>query len=540
MLDLPLAAASTPIVVGVLGFLAVTVTIGVVTVRFVQGSSRRYIVAGKSLPLFFVGTMLAAQAIDGNSSLGNAGLVYDFGFWAGAVLPLGLVICLILTGLVFGRRLNRLSLLTLPDFYYRRYGNLVEGFSGFLMIISFIVLVAGNFAATGFILERVLGVDFAVAMLIGALIVLTYTAFGGLFSCAYTDIFQIYIAVIGFWAAFIYFAGGFAGPSFSDFTSAVPDGYLDMSALYEKDNGALVNWAAILSLGLGDLVALDFMERVFSARDGRTAARGAYWGAGITLITVIPTSFIGIFAFTLIPDIDNSFLVFPEMAIDYAPAWIAILMLAGVLGAAMSTANGGILAVSAVISRNLIQRDINGWLLKRAHIGDRALLILTRLWLAPVMGIAFLVAYESPQPGKYLVLAFDIVFAGCLVPLVLGLFWSKANTPAALASLIIGSFARMVGYFYFNGTWGIFNPSEEALSWAGIETMIPPVISLVVFVAVALATQKSYPGKALHGVVDYIPPEEDTVLGTDLKGYTPPVPLGSSWWHDHGNMPAKA
>jgi hypothetical protein len=45
-------------------------------------------VAGKSLPLFFVGTMLAAQSIDGNSSLGSVSLVYQFGFWAGAAIPI--------------------------------------------------------------------------------------------------------------------------------------------------------------------------------------------------------------------------------------------------------------------------------------------------------------------------------------------------------------------------------------------------------------------------------------------------------------------
>jgi solute:Na+ symporter, SSS family len=532
----PLAeAASTPIIIGVVGFLLISLTIGIVTVRFVQGSSRRYIVAGKSLPLFFVGTMLSAQAIDGNSSLGNSGLVYDFGFWAGATIPLGLVICLLLTGFVFGRRLNRMSLLTLPDFYFRRYGNAVEGISGILMMISFVVLVAGNFAATGFILESVFDVPFAVAMLIGVLVVLTYTAFGGLFSCAYTDIFQIYIAVIGFWAGFIYFAGGFAGPSFSDYTDAVPGGYLDFTGLYEKDNGALINWATILALGLGDLVALDFMERVFSARSGGTAARGAYWGAGVTLITVVPTAFFGIFAFTLVPEISNSFLVYPELAINHVPAWIGILMLAGVLGASMSTANGGILAISAVISRNLIQRDIQGWILKKKHMGNRALLLTTRLMLVPVVGVAFYIAYRSPQPGKYLTLAFDIVFAGALVPLVLGLFWSKANTPAALVSLIVGSLCRLVGYFYFNETWGIFHPSANALSYAGIETMIPPIISLVLFVGVAYATQKKQPGELYFGIVDYIPPEDDVVAGEDLKGYVPrtgrapmPEPAGAS------------
>jgi Na+/proline symporter len=524
MIELPLAAAaSTGIIVGVILFLVISATIGIVSGRLVRKDSRRFIVAGKSLPLVFVGTMLAAQSIDGNSSLGNSGLVYSFGFWAGATIPIGLGICLLLTGFLFGRPLNRMSLLTLPDFYYRRYGAATEGLSGIMMIVSFIILVAGNFAASGFILQLVFDIDFFPAMLIAATIVLIYTTFGGLFSSAYTDIFQIYLAVIGFWAGFIYFATGQAGPSWHDFTSAVPDGYLDFSGLTDKDNGALIAWSTIIALGIGDLVALDFMERVFAAKSGRTASRGAFWGAGLTFFTVIPTAFVGIFAFTLVPKIDNTFLVYPTMAIEHVPTWIGVLMLAGVLGAAFSTANGGILAISSVISRNLIQRDIMGEILHKPHMGNQKLLRTTRLFLVPVVGVALYVAWRSPQPGKYLALAFDVVLAGCLVPLLAGMFWSKSNKYAALASIIVGTTARLIGYFYFNGTWGIFSPSEDALSYAGIETMIPPIISLIVFVSVALLTQKKQPGEYFHGVMDYIPPDDDIVLGEDLKGYTPPA-----------------
>jgi SSS family solute:Na+ symporter len=109
--------------IAVLAFLALSVTVGTLTAKLVKKSSRRYMVAGKSLPLFFVGTMLAAQSIDGNSSLGNVSLVYQFGFWSGAVIPIGLGICLLLTGLFYGKRLNKMAMLTLPDFYYRRFGN---------------------------------------------------------------------------------------------------------------------------------------------------------------------------------------------------------------------------------------------------------------------------------------------------------------------------------------------------------------------------------------------------------------------------------
>ena len=190
--------------IAVIGFLALTLTVGILTNRLVKKSSRRYMVAGKSLPLFFVGTMLAAQSIDGNSSLGNVSLVYQFGFWAGAVIPIGLGVCLILTGLFYAKRLNNLAMFTLPDYYYRRYGNASEGISSVLLIISFTVLVAGNFAASGFILQTVFGIDFFWGILLQHLVVLTYTYAGGLFSSAYTDIFQIYLAIAAFWAALIF------------------------------------------------------------------------------------------------------------------------------------------------------------------------------------------------------------------------------------------------------------------------------------------------------------------------------------------------
>src|ERR687894_482854 len=479
--------------VGVIAFLALSVIVGTLTAKLVKKSSRRYMVAGKSLPLLFVGTMLAAQSIDGNSSLGNASLVYQFGFWAGAAIPIGLAVCLILTGAFYAKRLNKMAMLTLPDFYYRRFGNGAEGISSILMAISFTVLFAGIFAASGFILSTVLQIDFFWAMLITSIVVLVYTFAGGLFSSAYTDIFQIYLAIGAFWAAFIFFAAGAAGVDFGTILGNAPPGYLDLSGLTDMGNGALVNWAGILALGLGDIVALDFMERVFAARDPKTASRGAFWGGGLALLTVVPTSMLGI------------------VAINHVPFAIGVALLMGVLGASMSTANGGLLAISSVISRNIIQRDILRRILKRPGMEDKKLLTTTRLFTIPMMAAAFILGYLLPQPGIYLILAFDIVFAGAWAPLTLGLFWRKANTPAAITSLIVGSALRLLMFFVI------------PVDLAGLDTMIPPPIAFALFVLVALATQKKYPGEQRHGVLDYEAPEEDVVRGEDLKGYVPPI-----------------
>jgi solute:Na+ symporter, SSS family len=497
--------------IAVLAFLALSVTVGTLTAKLVKKSSRRYMVAGKSLPLFFVGTMLAAQSIDGNSSLGNVSLVYQFGFWSGAVIPIGLGICLLLTGLFYGKRLNKMAMLTLPDFYYRRFGNGAEGISSILMTISFIVLVAGNFAASGFILSTVLQIDFLWAMLITSIIVLVYTFAGGLFSSAYTDIFQIYLAIGAFWAAFIFFAIGAAGIDFGTILGSAPPGYLDLSGLTDMGNGALVNWASILALGLGDIVALDFMERVFAAKDPKTASRGALWGAGLTLATVIPTSMMGIVALYLIPNLEDPFTAYPTLAINHVPYPIGAALLMGVLGASMSTANGGLLAISSVISRNIIQRDVLRRMLKKPGLEDRKLLMTTRVFTIPMMAAAFILGYLLPQPGIYLILAFDIVFAGAFAPLTLGLFWRKANMPAALTSLIVGSGLRLLMFFVI------------PVDLAGLDTMIPPPIAFALFVIVALATQKKYPGEQRHGVLDYEPPEGDVIRGQDLKGYVPPI-----------------
>ena len=499
--------------VGVIAFLAASLVVGTLTSRLVKKSSRRYMVAGKSLPLFFVGTMLAAQSIDGNSSLGNVSLVYQFGFWSGAVIPIGLTVCLVLTGAFYAKKLNKMSMLTLPDFYYRRFGAGPEGISAILMMISFIVLVAGNFAASGFILSAVLHIDFFWSMLIAALVVLVYTFAGGLFSSAYTDIFQIYLAIGAFWAAFIFFAGGFSGVDFGTILGNVPPSYLDLSGLTDMGNGALVNWAGILALGLGDIVALDFMERVFAAKDGKTAQRGAFMGGGLTALTIIPTSMMGIVALYFLPNLADPFTAYPDLAINHVPFAIGIALLMGVLGASMSTANGGLLAISSVMSRNIIQRDILRKWFKKPGMEDKKLLRTTRIFTIPMMAAAFILGYLLPQPGVYLILAFDIVFAGAWAPLTLGLFWKKSNWYAAITSLILGSGLRLLLFF--------ITPPELA----GLDTMIPPIVSFVAFIIVALVTQKKDPGIEKHGIIEYIPPEEDVILGQDLRGYTSPSGL---------------
>jgi Na+/proline symporter len=206
-------------------------------------------------------------------------------------------------------------------------------------------------------------------------------------------------------------------------------------------------------------------------------------------------------------------MILPTIAQAHVPFIFGLLVLGGIIGAGASTADGGILGVSAVIGRNLIQRNILIPIARRRAanqnavdkteaakvISDRKLLIISRIMAIPVVAFSIFLAIVKPEPGILLVLAFDVVFAGCVVPLTLGIYWSKANTPGALASIIVGSILRLY----------LFYTIPEAL--AGLDTMIPPVVSLVVMVAVSLMTQKSHPPK--HHVITEVPDDVDVLAG---------------------------
>ncbi len=286
-----------------------------------------------------------------------------------------------------------------------------------------------------------------------------------------------------------------------------PPEFLDITGLTDIANGALINWAGILALGLGDIVALDFMERVFAAKNPKTAQRGAFMGGALTLFTVVPTSMLGIIAFYFLPADTLPDLALPLLATEHMPFAIGAGILMGVIGASMSTASGGLLAISSVVSRNFIQRIIRRRWLNKPGWGDSKLLAATRIIIIPMMVAGTALGYFLPAPGIYLILAFDVVFAGAFAPLTFGLFWRKANMPAAIVSLVVGTGLRLY----------LFMVMPEEL--AGLDTMIPPVVSFALFIVVAYATQGKYPGKARHGVLDYVPPEEDLISGNDLKNF---------------------
>ncbi len=478
------------------------VIVGVSTFILVRGSGRRFIIAGRSMPFFIVGTMFMAQATDANSTLGNAANVFTGGFWAGFQFPGGLALCMVITALFYAKHLHRMNLITLPDYYFRRYGNVVEVLVTLLMATSFIILVAGNIAGCGYIMANVFDIPLVTGMLIMVVAVFTYTLAGGLFSCAATDIVQLYPAIIAFVAGAIIMIGKVGWGTMM--TDIAPE-FMDLSGLTSIEHGALLNWAGLIGLGLGDVVALDFMERVFSSESPEVAQKGLFYGAFFTLIIGLAASMIGLTGLVLLPGIETPQELLPTIAMNHLPYIVGLFIMGGVIGAGLSTANGGLLGICAVMARNILQRNILAKKIatldpKEKEKHDRWLLIATRWMGVPVMAIATLLAYYKPEPGIMLVLAFDVVFATCLVPLTLGIYWPKANAYGAIAAIIVGGISRIVMFFTV----------PEHL--AGLDTFVPPVLSLIAMVPVSLMTQKQSP--PMHHVNFETPTDEQVLAGT--------------------------
>ena len=469
------------IILGVAISVLVVLVVGLAVARKVDGDSTNFLVAGRSLALPLSAAGLMGQAVDSNATLGNTDLSASLGFWAGASLPLGLGLCLLLTGIFFAKPMNRMGLLSLPDFYRLKYGRGIELVASVLMIFSFCILLAGNLVAGGFLFERFLGTSYAVGVLLIVGVVLAYTITGGMFSDAYTAFIQMVITVIGSAALLIWVAVRYG--------ITIPDGMgpFDLGQLTDPAQGAPINWATLVALGIGDIVAIDFMQRIFSARSPETARRACFVGAAGTALVGIPYALVALSSGTILGGTPDGPVLFAVL--DYAPVILTILVLSAIVAASCSTANGVILGTACVAVRNIAglerQSDPAG--------GRDPLLRRVRFTMPLVVGIAIFFALRVPETGILLTLAFDLMLAGLVVPFVLGHWWpARVTTAAAAASIGVGVVLRLAFFALTPTFYGVENtllhiPNDLfGPGFDGWPTLICPVVSLGVFVAVAL------------------------------------------------------
>lgn len=472
------------IIFGVSLTVLAVLVVGIAVARKIDGDSANYLVAGRRLGVPLVSVSLTAAAVDSNATVGNTDLTSQFGFWAGASLAIGLAICLLLAGIFLARPMNRMNLMTLGDFFRLRYGRGVEVAASIFMIFAFTILLAGNLVAGGFLLEQFARIPYAVGVVLMVALVLAYTVAGGLFSDAYTAAIQMTITVTAAVSLLVWTLVTFNGLS-------IPAGMgpFDMEQLTSADAGAPINWATLLSLGIGDLVAIDFMQRIFGAKSPKIAQRACYVGAGVTatigtifaLVALTATSVLGLTT-------DNGPILFQLLG-DYAPPLLSIVVLSGIVAASFSTASGAILATSAVAVRNVFAvRRMDE---RSAAEGKRdPLLRWTRLAMLPVVVIGSLLALRVSQTGILLTLAFDLMLAALAGPFLIGVFWKRPGRVAAISAMAVGGVSRVVLLVLTPTLYGVPNDLlyiPNSLLGAGADgwtTIIPAVLGFGTYAVV--------------------------------------------------------
>ena len=213
-------------------------------------------------------------------------------------------------------------------------------------------------------------------------------------------------------------------------------GPFDFEQLTQTSAGAPINWATLIALGIGDIVAIDFMQRIFAARSPETAQKSCFTGAAGTAIIGVAFAMVALSASSVLGLTTDDGPILFQLLDDYAPSGLTVLVLSGIVAASFSTASGAILATSAVAVRNIfgVRRVVS---VKEEGVRD-PLLLWTRVAMIPIVVLGVSVALKVAQTGILLTLAFDLMLAGLLVPFILGLFWKRGGTRAAVAALVVG------------------------------------------------------------------------------------------------------
>ncbi|CAE8681784.1 unnamed protein product [Polarella glacialis] len=572
----------------VIVFIVVSGILGGATILFVKGDPQNFFVAGRSLPFFVIFATLGSQLFDSSASLGNLDLAYAYHWWDGAAFPIGLALSLILNGIFFAKPLNEMKLLTLPDLFGRRYGQAAEVLVSCITLVSFCFLLAGNLVGCGKILSFLFNMSDIVGIVVSTALIWAYSCAGGLFSVAYTDVFQAVIGWTGFIVGSIWIQSNM--PTYAGVSPAYPLGDKPIfgSGIHDADsydpvpNAIVLNWATILVLGFGNLMALDFQARVFAAKTPRIAVMGCiaagFLTGGIGVLNTFnsgsiralygPSSphaefvanscsaditIIGCFGSDGPPNTCNAIPVNgvptcgewkpdPQATLKMLTCWkpechhfldfdgsagfapgtegnypmnpfIGSWIIMAIVAASMSTADGAIVAMGTVFSHNLLRKGAT-WMAT-----DSNLLKATR-WSTLLWAIAScLIAVTKPnETGYFLLVAFDIVLAGGVVPLFAAVYWKNIKPIAGFTSLLGGTALRAVLEFTlpkdgllllagkFARSFGpgvaadpemfdisVMGPNvaqvcaqEQLEDWTGVDSLLSPVFSLILLVTVQL------------------------------------------------------
>lgn len=404
-------------------------------------TSNDYMLAGRSLPLLLGSTALFATWFGSETVFGASSQFLEGGLYQVIEDPFGAALCLLLFGLFFARKLYRMNLLTLGDFFKVKYGRSTELVASIFLAPPYVGYIAAQLVAMGLILQVVTGINLWEGIVISACIVTLYTYIGGMWAITITDFVQTIIIIAGL--AALAFSLGIKAGGFTAVMDAVPAENFKFlpSADLHQIVGYVAAWAV---LGLGSIPSQDVFQRAMSSRSPRVAEWSCYVAAILYLTIAMLPLFISLCIKHLYTDqiVGDTQLALPNMVLLHMGMPIQILFFGSLLSAIMSTTSAAILAPASILSENVIRP------LVKYRYSDKQFLFLTRMCVLIFSAAATVMAtmrsniYELV--GESSILSLVSLFA----PLTFGLYWKRASSGGALLSMVLGIATWIIFEFY--------------------------------------------------------------------------------------------
>ena len=445
-------------------------------------------------------TAMSAEASDMSSWLlmGLPGVAYLTGVSEAGWTAIGLAIGTYLNWLIVAKRLRRYSAsnnsITIPEFLSNRFGDsgfLLAMISACIIIIFFVPYTASGFAACGKLFSSLFGIDYHMAMIVSAFVIISYTTMGGFLAASTTDFVQSIIMSLALLIVLLFGvvqAGGIGAVAANAKSMA---GYLSFTKGYDPATGGTTPYGFLpivstLAWGLGYFgmphVLLRFMAIEDDSKLGLSRRVASVW----VVISMAVATLIGIIGNAMsvagrVPalsgnDSETIIVKISDLLSSYGilPAFIAGVILSGILACTMSTADSQLLAASSSVTNDILIKFFG----KKYDERTQLFISRTSLILIAVIGIFFA---WNPDSSVFRIVSFAWAgFGATFGPvMLLALFWKRANRQGAMAGLITGGIMVFFWKFLVRPIGGAFNIYE----------LLPAfIVAAIVNVVVSLRT----------------------------------------------------
>jgi SSS family transporter len=479
-------------------YLAITVCIGIYASRRVR-DAKDFMVAGRSLPLYMNFACVFATWFGAETVLSISATFTRDGFVGVSGDPFGAAFCLVLVALFFAKVFYRMDLLTIGDFYRKRFGQKVEVFTAVVITVSYLGWASAQMTALGLVLHILAegawgsgALPLNTAIVIGAVIVGIYVIFGGMWSLALTDLFQTSVMVVGLIIIAIILGNQAGG-----MTEVVRHAY-EADKLRLVPAGGTREWlgfiGAFLTVALGSIPQQDVFQRVTSAKNEQTAVAGTLAGGIFYLAFAFVPMFIAYSAIVIDPSVTTLFgaedqrtiqKIIPDLILQQTPVWAQTLFFGALLSAILSTASGTLLAPATLFTENVLRPFL-------PQLSDQTLLMTMRMVLVLFAVATTAYAISSNETMYQMVQgAYSVTLVGAVVPLVMGVYWKRSTPQGAFVSIALGVIVWLT-----------------AKALVGQDPMVPPQLFGLAASFVGMVVGSSVPQIARHGKIGGFEPSQ--------------------------------